>query len=98
MRLIVLGCGGRERFSSLPQTRLSVAVAVIEILAAEPKLQNKNVNMIIKECRYLRRLRFKSTCVHFTLTLPLHVYSLVQGLVKGVELCLNPNFFGWLEK
>ena len=21
-----------------------------------------------------------------------------QGLVKGVELCLNPYFFGWLEK
>ena len=22
----------------------------------------------------------------------------VQGLVKGAELCLNPYFFGWLEK
>ena len=21
-----------------------------------------------------------------------------QGLVKGAELCLNPYFFGWLEK
>ena len=21
-----------------------------------------------------------------------------QGLVKGVELCLNPYFFGWLEE
>ena len=22
----------------------------------------------------------------------------IQGLVKGAKLCLNPNFFGWLEK
>ena len=22
----------------------------------------------------------------------------IQGLVKGAELCLNPYFFGWLEK
>ena len=21
-----------------------------------------------------------------------------QGLVKGAKLCLNPYFFGWLEK
>ena len=21
-----------------------------------------------------------------------------QGLVKGAELCVNPYFFGWLEK
>ena len=22
----------------------------------------------------------------------------IQGLVKGAKLCLNPYFFGWLEK
>jgi len=28
-----------------------------------------------------------------------HQYqSSTQGLVKGAKLCLNPNFFGWLEK
>ena len=24
--------------------------------------------------------------------------SVTQGLVKGVDLCLNRYFFGWLEK
>ena len=24
--------------------------------------------------------------------------GLTQGLVKGAKLCLNPYFFGWLEK
>ena len=28
----------------------------------------------------------------------LNVMWLYQGLVKGVKLCLYPDFFGWLEK
>ena len=24
--------------------------------------------------------------------------TIAQGLIKGAELCLNPYFFGWLEK
>ena len=32
--------------------------------------------------------------------LVLHVEKLlvIQGLVKGAKICLNPYFFGWLEK
>ena len=26
------------------------------------------------------------------------LHSLNQGLVKGAKLCLDPYFFGWLEK
>ena len=26
------------------------------------------------------------------------IFPVAQGLVKGLELCLNPYFFGWLEK
>ena len=25
-------------------------------------------------------------------------FTEIQGLVKGAKLCLNPYFFGWLEK
>ena len=28
----------------------------------------------------------------------LYITDLRQGLVKGAKLCLNPYFFGWLEK
>ena len=31
-------------------------------------------------------------------SLQVSVKASTQGLVKGAELCLNPYFFGWLEK
>ena len=36
-------------------------------------------------------LCFMSVCL-----MKSNCYSFIQGLVKGAELCLNPNFFGWL--
>ena len=38
-----------------------------------------------------KKIKIKKTCLFF-------LVGGGQGLVKGVELCLNPYFFGWLEK
>ena len=72
MRLIVLGCGGRERFSSLPQTRRSnqLSVAVIEILVGEPKLANKNVKMIMSDHRRQKILKGENIKATRTSVLP----------------------------
>ena len=42
--------------------------------------------------------RFDPLDYHSLLQSQKQLVSEAQGLVKGAELCLNPYFFGWLEK
>ena len=68
----------------------------------ETKKGIKNVGERQRKKRMTEKLSFFFKTWANKRLLPLKIYflalSLSQGLVKGAELCLNPYFFGWLEK
>ena len=86
----VFSCRGRP-FTSLVSSTLPESTST---LIDYELVRDLKIKMSDLQCKRFHFAGFKMRILGQIST----AVQCIQGLVKGAKLCLNPYFFGWLEK